>query len=563
MDDTGYLGVLFPSLRNGAPGVTHTDAMSVDEQTVGEHDRDMTDMPLDMVLGENDRPAFAATNSHALDFFFQVVPDIDRVDLVNLLEAAWEEHAVTTLRLIFHTGNVREGGKMDRLNFYQCLVWLWDKHPETLLLNLDKIEGHTCLKDLLQLLEFALHPTHLEGFINGTIQSVAHKAVIRSKKGKRARRLSRRDRRQSTKERFAKIHGKNLHDIWVDETAEASSARDTSSVEGGGAQYHHSASRPLRKIWVPEFKEVWDEFVKTEQFERVEFFKTEKKEKKAKNKEIIAESLLPTEETLTAKVTALRVADNGDGGTPVGTISPKKAALNTRLFDGIVEIFADGLRFEEEIQKTHPDKLGGLYGKWAPTRGGACDKATNIVETLCQKIWLEEPVEVTCDASTYWLVENGVDTRVRYDKLLSTLRGCAMVPEHFVGKAEWGAVDYDHMPSLCRLIYGEKVFKKHDKERYMKFLEDAKADALVKKSEDGVKAKTVKVGALLPHEVSEKGWRAFLKVNQGQREYDYEDSDEDDDGDAQEDDEIKKASIIAEAKETSQVCRTLIHKPTT
>ncbi|KAJ1467013.1 hypothetical protein T484DRAFT_1859997 [Baffinella frigidus] len=110
-----------------------------------------------MVIGENISLAYAKTDSAALDLFFSVVPDIDPSALVVLLEAAWQEDPTTALRLIFQTGNVREGGKLDRGNFYRSLVWLWHKSPATLLFNIRAIPEHTCLKDLLAILVFVMH----------------------------------------------------------------------------------------------------------------------------------------------------------------------------------------------------------------------------------------------------------------------------------------------------------------------------------------------------------------------------------------------------------------------
>jgi hypothetical protein len=69
------------------------------------------------------------------------------------------------------------------------------------------------------------------------------------------------------------------------------------------------------------------------------------------------------------------------------------------------------------------------------------------------------------------------------------------------------------MPSRCRLLFGESLFAKHDKERYHAFLNEAQAAALAQKRQPDTKVKSVKVGALLPHEVTQRGWDAWLRLH--------------------------------------------------
>ena len=51
---------------------------------------------------------------------------------------AWEEDPLDTLKLIAHLRDVRDG-KADRNLFHDCIAWLWQHHPLTLLGNLDEI----------------------------------------------------------------------------------------------------------------------------------------------------------------------------------------------------------------------------------------------------------------------------------------------------------------------------------------------------------------------------------------------------------------------------------------
>ena len=550
MNDTDYSGVF---LRyTDAQLCTNTEALSIigahGSRPEGDSDEDSaegsigTHPPPGMILGENDRPAFEVTNSACLDYFFQVVPDIMRPELEKYIEAAWNEDCETALRLFFQTGNVREGGKMDPWNFYRCLEWLWEYKPDTLLDNIEEIAEHTCLKDLLRLLEFALYPGRLEELITAREEALEEKTVLRLPKMKYRRRAFRRERRQTTKERFAKKMGKELCDIWKERVEDGA---ECALVE---AEQPVTQPRHVKMDWTPEFGgktpgqalSQWEQFIQEEQAVRVAHFKQEKKEKKIAREQ--------QQRTVSAKY--------------------------TRLFESIVTIFADGIQREEYIMKETPGSLSAHYGKWAPTRRGACDKATGIVAALCQKMWPEEAVANEMEKDRILqgiLLTDRYDPRatrleIRYDQLLSTLRGVALVPEHFVGKRQFEKVDYDRMPSKCRQIFGEKVFAKHDSERYRKFLHDAETAALGKK-EPGEKVKSVKVGALLPHEVTVRGWKAWRKiirandkksgswargVLQGWGE------DEEDDEDVDEEEQTEDAKMIDEdalehAKMTNQV----------
>ena len=51
---------------------------------------------------------------------------------------AWEEDPLDTLKLIAHMRDVRDG-KADRDLFHDCIAWLWQEHPLTLLANLEEI----------------------------------------------------------------------------------------------------------------------------------------------------------------------------------------------------------------------------------------------------------------------------------------------------------------------------------------------------------------------------------------------------------------------------------------
>jgi len=174
---------------------------------------------------------------------------------------------------------------------------------------------------------------------------------------------------------------------------------------------------------------------------------------------------------------ALERAEEGQGGR-LG-----------RLQDAVASIFAS--RMMEELQEMRRGKsVSGLGAKWAPSTGSRFDKACPM---LVDSIIAALPEEA--------LATRGSTDRIRYQQLLSTIRKAAKIPESFARPGFWDQVDYKRMPGLCRTLYGEKLYKKHDEERYNQYLAECRMAAMAKregKSTDGPK---VNAGGVLPHQL--------------------------------------------------------------
>lgn len=80
----------------------------------------------------------------------------------------------------------------------------------------------------------------------------------------------------------------------------------------------------------------------------------------------------------------------------------------------------------------------------------------------------------------------------RYRKMLSELRRKIDLVEQHISKNEWGAIEYDKIPSKAGLQY-RKAFRRHDEDRYQAFL-DAVASGEAK----------INAGTLYPYEIAEK-----------------------------------------------------------
>jgi hypothetical protein len=542
-------------IMDGENGLVESDG---ENDPVESDDQDSPTPPPDgMIIGENGALAWDGTNDEAVNFFFNVVNSSPMEEVLQLLDASWNKDPELTLRLVFQLGNVREGGKMETVHFRHCLAWLWRNHPETVLLNLRSIQINTYLKDLLQILEIAMYPTCIEDTETKKRKITEQRIDNHNKKMKVLRRASRNIRRDEAKERFAHLMGVPLASIWKRENEEYHVARlltemtDLLKLQGADViamvaaivnthidkqSYTDDDIRMMNKrfkealldemarcpahnmpsidrithtiltrakresermVWDPAYKQAWNDFVMKQQEKGVNDAKSKKKEVTDMHRSAIKAFMPDAVQNLTRSIHNIHT-DNEDRTNlaQYDDITSVVEGQRRRLFDGIVKIFVDGLSRDWELYtKCLPTK--GWYGKWAPTRRGACDKATNIVWALRKALF--PGVHHT-------------ETSNMYRKMLSTLRGAAMIPEHFVGGARWHEVDYDRMASRCRHLFGNSVWAAHDEVRYVAFLERARRTA-EGTLEEGEKGASVAVGAIFPHEVTGNAAKAFVVLN--------------------------------------------------
>ncbi|CAJ1460378.1 unnamed protein product [Effrenium voratum] len=174
------------------------------------------------------------------------------------------------------------------------------------------------------------------------------------------------------------------------------------------------------------------------------------------------------------------------------------------LYDTVADAFAKPLNDLAKIYKkslsderlSREERLqltGSLLPKWAPTSNGMHDKKTDIVRGIVERIF--SPEEFMDPAGTYEDYVSRMKDKYRQE-VLTPLRRATEVCEAFVGPQEWEKVNYNRMPARCRLLYGQNVFCKHDKDRYEAHLAAARENKA-----------TVK-GNVMPHELVAKAWEA-------------------------------------------------------
>lgn len=95
-----------------------------------EPDRDMSNM----TRTANNDLAFQKTEP-LVDLFFALNGTNTMESVSKLLDQAWSQDSLTTLKIVFNTRSIHLG-KSSKTGLYQCIGWLAQNHPKTLLLNL-------------------------------------------------------------------------------------------------------------------------------------------------------------------------------------------------------------------------------------------------------------------------------------------------------------------------------------------------------------------------------------------------------------------------------------------
>jgi hypothetical protein len=84
---------------------------------------------------ENADIAYRSTKSSILDLFTELEDVVSGPRLFELLNAAWSEDSLATLKIIFNARSIHLG-KASQATFYRCAGWLAQHHPLTLISNL-------------------------------------------------------------------------------------------------------------------------------------------------------------------------------------------------------------------------------------------------------------------------------------------------------------------------------------------------------------------------------------------------------------------------------------------
>ncbi|KAJ8749402.1 hypothetical protein K2173_018894 [Erythroxylum novogranatense] len=157
------------------------------------------------------------------------------------------------------------------------------------------------------------------------------------------------------------------------------------------------------------------------------------------------------------------------------------------LYERVSDFFADYLMADMQHLKSGETNKVSLAAKWCPSLDSSFDRSTLLCESIARKVFPQElyPEYEGIEEAHY---AYRVRDRLRKEVLVP-LRRILELPEVYIGANRWDLIPYNRVASVAMNFYKEK-FKKHDGERFSKYLDDVKTG----------KAKMA-AGALLPHQI--------------------------------------------------------------
>ena len=397
---------------------------------------------------ENGSVTFLSAGNKCLDFFFQVVPSTEQGKVERLLEEAWKEDPLTTLKLIFQLRGVRGTGKSDKKNFYTAASWLYNSHYGTLTANAHLVAAFGYYKDLLEiLLRIVEGPEETEKRL---LEKAEH-----DEKVKRAKSMA---------SKLAKSMAKLKNSEGVKNVVHGYAVRGRVKRMQGGEPGEPgywgrkgAAARAAKEAGTLRPRE-----------ERVA--ESDAKDQLAKEKAAVSRR----EKRLQL---ARRAVETHTRDLKYKT-----------LYSAVAQVFACQLTKDLEALKEGKVHDISLAAKWAPSLDLSYDQRTLLCEAIARRIFPKEAYPEYADIEDQHQYVFRVRDRYRKE-VLAPLRQKLELPEVYMSAKRWEQLPYNRVPSVAMKIYKE-IFEKHDGARFKQFLEDVEAGK-----------KKIAAGAVLPHEV--------------------------------------------------------------
>ena len=396
---------------------------------------------------ENEGIAHRSTNSALLDLFVELEKTISGPRLRELLESAWVEDPLATLKIIWNARSIHLG-KGDKETFYRCLGWMKVAHPETLLTNLPWIfrstiekkakkevedapvivesdtsqsdDQHNVLhgvshgywKDLLNILVLA---------VNEKLDVLEDPISILNKKNDQDKQKSRETDRCHTSH-MNRLRGSNC-------SRGTRRPRGTTRSEGTARKTSETQEKPRHQ----RLKEA------------SEYTARQKQEAKEKKHEC-------------------EVSRHGHA-TKMWEIPFYRA-----LYLTIARLFAEQLRKDMDLLKSgkHQDLNAiSFAAKWAPSLEGFHDKYTFITSSIAEVLYPREVIGEANDTREAYIRR----ARESYRRLtLSPLRKALEVVEREISAKTFENINYSKVPSIAMDNYKD-LFIRQDLDRFDKYIE--------------------------------------------------------------------------------------------
>ncbi|KAI9099253.1 hypothetical protein DFS34DRAFT_616914 [Phlyctochytrium arcticum] len=441
---------------------------------------DMIDTLAARTTTENGANAYKTSLDAHLDFDTTVLPHTPKETVFSLLNAAWAQDPQTALRCIFHLRDIRSG-KGDAEKFSDALLWLYGRHPGTLLANLRWVPRVGYWKDLLNFL------------VRLTIEEDAHAVSVGNIRDCQLRKPQKAAMVTRTKKAWQAMLAKGQStDTKRNKNTETTGAKDLAAYPKNRivnlfGRYASKSEKASLKTTNPITMKPWSARAlrHRKRFKRLE---TERKsggvERDLQKHIQLNESAMRVEQD---KASQLRREKRAAHSKKLATRFTSDS-LYRRVHIKIAQLFAQAL-YEDKI-RMEAGKRCGLVSKWAPSLGGHHDKATFIASTIAQILASDAKPGPTESWSNFV-----IRVRIKYNKdYIVPLRKHTKVVETHLGYGQVAEINYEHVPAHS-MRRNRPKFQELDEERFTEYL------GAVSKGE-----KTIAAGSLKPHQLVSEVW---------------------------------------------------------
>ncbi|KAF3492176.1 uncharacterized protein GIQ15_01693 [Arthroderma uncinatum] len=425
-------------------GNTFVDALSREAQNPGSGVPSAEELEArNLALTDNTGITHASTESNLVDLFHTLdgkASEESLAALAPLLEEAWKEDSLVTLKIIWNCRSIHLG-KGERTMFYVALGWLKENHPQTLLANLPWIT-----------------------------RAVIEKVPRKEKEGEEAAVVV--EQQTMGVDDYEVIHGVS-HGYWKDLlNLVALSANDELGMkdpetilknrnrENQGRLESLDVSLPLRgkKVKVSamnaEEKRAYLDIPRDERLKEAEIincYQQETSKSKKRAREIIHhEKLWKKFET---------------------------DEFHRALHYTVARMFADQLKKDKNIldvgTKAQRKEIS-LCAKWAPSLERFHDKQTLIATTIAEILFPAESIKKEGDTRELYLKRAREQYRA---SILSPLRKELQIIERDISANNFTNIKYEQVPSLAMDLY-KGLFAKKDHDNFLKYLLDVQSGKL-------------------------------------------------------------------------------------
>jgi len=429
---------------------------------------------------ENNAPTFSTSGDPRVDFFFGVIEQSRKERTIDLLQDSWRVEPLDTLKLLANLRDIRDG-KGIRVQYQECLYWLYQNHPKTLYENLEQLVCFGYWKDILHLLVIIL----FDGYMHPFFEKDA------SPKNKRKHERPSKVQIQRHKKRLQKrkLAGKetSLGSI----RKKPFNNRNNSRNSWMFTDEKISAAQGSRRA-VDEENRIYNKKV-------AEYFKVPGEV-----------SRIPGKEMQEMRVQFAREKLAND--------------VKYRVFFGkIAQVFASQLISDlEEMKrkKSGPEdkKEVSLAGKWAPSLEAHFDKYTLIASGIGLEI-VKQRRGIHLDILTKRVpVATYLARKLYHKEYCLPLRRYLEVPEHYISAKEFQKINYKRVAAKS-MRKNKETFIKHDKSRFLEYLLDPSSKVagaslkpveLITEAMDMDKLSDKKDGDIIKRLILEKQWISLV-----------------------------------------------------